>query len=137
MSMQSTAHERPAGPWVPEWSFGDRLRKVRRETGMTQRGFAALLGVPEPRYAAWEADRATPSNVVAVAKTAQLATGVPASWLLGVDIDPERPRQDSNLQPTDNSGGVIDLTARLERFPQSREDADPAPVILLPTATAR
>ena len=82
---------RPVGPWIPEWSLGDRLRKVRRETGMTQREFATLIGFPEARYAAWEADRATPSNLVAIAKTVQLATGVPAGWLLDVTPDPKDP----------------------------------------------
>jgi transcriptional regulator with XRE-family HTH domain len=83
---------------IPEWTLADKLRKSRQEVGMDQRSFAEQLGVTSSAYAQWEAGRATPRDLVAIAKRVQARTGVDALWLLGLD---ERPRQDSNLQPTD------------------------------------
>jgi DNA-binding XRE family transcriptional regulator len=83
---------------IPEWTLADRLRKSRQEVALDQRAFAEQLGVTSSAYAQWEAGRAIPRDVVAIAKRVQSRTGVDALWLLGLD---ERPRQDSNLQPTD------------------------------------
>lgn len=91
-----------------EWTLGDRLRKARRTTGMTQRQFAEAIQVSAPRYSQWEADLNGPRDLVNVAKRIQLATGVPASWLLGVDdTGTPGPRgggkwvaRDSNPKPT-------------------------------------
>ena len=44
-----------ASPLIPEWTFADRLRKVRRDQGMTQVQFAATIDVDPKRYAQWEA----------------------------------------------------------------------------------
>jgi transcriptional regulator with XRE-family HTH domain len=74
-----------------EWSFGDRLRKIRkRRTDFGQREFATKLGVGWQAYAQWEADNSRPKDVVAVAKRVELLTGVPAAWLLGVYETPGR-----------------------------------------------
>jgi len=74
------------GPWVPAWTFGDRLRKVRRDLGIEQAEFAVALGVTRPRLGGWEsgtrgvrADEAT-----TIARRVQERYGVPAAWLLGV-----------------------------------------------------
>lgn len=69
-----------------EWTLGDRLRKARRSSGLTQKEFAARIHVPAPRYAQWEADLNAPRDLVKVAKTIQLATNVPAAWLLGIEV---------------------------------------------------
>jgi transcriptional regulator with XRE-family HTH domain len=82
---------------IPEWTLADKLRKARHEAHADQRSFAEQLGVTSSAYAQWEAGRATPRDVVAIAKAVEAATGVDALWVLGL----ERPRQDSNLQPTD------------------------------------
>ena len=140
MSMQhaaGAAEERRVGPWVPEWSFADRLRKVRREVNLTQREFAQNLSVPEPRYAAWESDRATPSNVVTIAKAIQLATGVPAGWLLGVDAPPTAPVTSAAAESTDNSGAVLHLPQREHTTDDVEHESGVAPVVQLRTAVAR
>lgn len=82
MSTQATA-----GRYVPQWTTGDRLRRVRRDTGLTQSGFAERLGVGTQRYSAWEGGRNQPplEEFVTVAKRIELAFGVPVSWTLGLD----------------------------------------------------
>lgn len=80
---------------VPQWTFGDRLRKVRRELGDTQTAFAARLGESSKTYSNWEADRHPPASIVAVAKRIELATGVPASWVLGLDVPAPLPPRDA------------------------------------------
>ncbi|MGB7509276.1 MAG: helix-turn-helix transcriptional regulator [Mycobacterium sp.] len=51
---------------------------------MTQSAFAAAIGVKEGSLAAWETDRATPRDIVSVAKRVEMLTNVPAAWLLGL-----------------------------------------------------
>lgn len=72
---------------VPQWSIGDRLRKVRSETGMKQADFAAALGVNPNTYSAWETSRNTPSydEVVSLAKRIRLLCGTPEWWLMGAE----------------------------------------------------
>jgi len=106
--------------WViPMWSFGDRIRKIRTDLGMTQVQFAESLGVTSNALAQWESDRNQPRRMVEVAEKIEELYKVPAAWVLGVDIAPfpvtasearqlERelhqrslrlPRLDSNQQP--------------------------------------
>jgi transcriptional regulator with XRE-family HTH domain len=72
---------------APSWTFGDRLRKVRRSRHLSQREFARLLGESEKSIANWEGDVAKPRDVVALARKVQAIYGVPANWLLGVGAD--------------------------------------------------
>jgi transcriptional regulator with XRE-family HTH domain len=86
----STATEH-AGPWIPEWTLADRLRKARLSVKLGQREFAAALGVSAPTYSQWEAGNARPRDLVAIAKRIEMLTRVPAAWLLGVDDVSTRP----------------------------------------------
>ena len=70
--------------YAPEWTLGDRLRKARKQTGMTQRAFAELIGEEPSRYAQWEADNNRPRHLVDVAQNIEGHTGVSAAWLLGL-----------------------------------------------------
>ena len=82
----------------PPWTFGDRLRKVRRSLPgrVTQEQFAEQLGYPPKRYEQWEADRNLPgSQTVEVARRIQQVTGVPAAWML--DINGPGPDGESNV----------------------------------------
>lgn len=72
-------------PVYPAWSFGDRIRKARTITGMTQGDFADEIGVKEGSLAAWETDRALPRDIVAIAKRVEMITRIPAGWLLGIE----------------------------------------------------
>lgn len=70
---------------MPEWTFGDRLRKARREAKLTQEQMASALGLEKVgRYSAWEADNANPRDIITVAKRVAEVTGVPVDWLLGL-----------------------------------------------------
>jgi transcriptional regulator with XRE-family HTH domain len=87
-----TAMQEPVrGSFVPEWTFSDRLRKVRRDIAQeSQEDFAAHLGVTKVAYAAWESGRNVPRGQITIAKRVEVLTGVPASWLLGLD-EPDTP----------------------------------------------
>lgn len=100
----------PIGPRIPEWTVADRLRRVRRDAGMTQGAFARELGIDEPRYQAWESGRNQPPmrDYIALAKRIELAFNVRADWMLGLvthdDSDPDegqRARRYSKPQPSD------------------------------------
>lgn len=67
----------------PTFSFGERVRKVRRESGMTQAEFAEKLGVGRQAYAAWEVDKNQPPRMVEVAEKLEDLTGVAREWFLG------------------------------------------------------
>jgi DNA-binding XRE family transcriptional regulator len=69
----------------PEWDMRDRFRKVRETTGLGQIEFAKLLEVPQATYAAYEAGRHRPRDPITFAKRLQFLTGVPATWILGLD----------------------------------------------------
>jgi DNA-binding XRE family transcriptional regulator len=72
-------------PQTLEWSFADRLRKVRRDVAKVgQAEFAQALDVKLKAYSAWESGKNTPRELVAIAKRIELVTGVPASWMLGI-----------------------------------------------------
>lgn len=95
----------------PQWSLGDRLRKVRRDVaGISQAEMAELLEVPTPTYGTWEGNRALPNRRVAewVARRVEetFPGQVSASWVLGLDTigagtEVLLPRMDSNHQPCD------------------------------------
>ena len=70
-----------------EWSFGDRLRKLRRAVGVSQGDFAATIGQTRDTLSAWEAGRNTPRQIVAIAQRLELAYGVAAGWVLGIQED--------------------------------------------------
>lgn len=85
-----------------EWSFGDRVRKVRREAGLTQRQFAAELGVTAASVDAWESDRNKPRDLIGMASLIEDAFSLPHGWVLGY-AEPARirrlPHRDSNTEP--------------------------------------
>lgn len=70
---------------VPQWSFGDRLRRARLNAEMSRAEVADRLGVPTRRYTGWEADQFRPRDLVAVAQAMSVITGVSTEWLLGLD----------------------------------------------------
>lgn len=69
---------------VPEFTFGDRLRKAREHAGLSREELAETLGVNVKSLWNWEAGLNKPRNVVELAQQWADATGVPAEWLLGL-----------------------------------------------------
>lgn len=85
----------------PSWSWSDRVRKVRRELGLTQSEFAALTGFGEKAIGAWESGKNTP-DIATVCVTLEDKTGVEREWWLGW---PERGLPDPD-GPAVNSGWI-------------------------------
>lgn len=75
--MQSTMPHR-----IPAWTFGDRLRKARRDAGLSQAELAYRLGTTDKSVANWESSSSTPRDLIAVARLVEEATGVSAEWLV-------------------------------------------------------
>ena len=98
----------PLEQYVPEWTVGDRLRRIRRDAGLSVIDFAGRLSLGHQRYSAWETGRNQPpiQEFVGIAKRIELAFGVPAEWTLGLEVrntpGPDgtegdtSPRQESN-----------------------------------------
>ena len=96
----------PIRPRVPQWSFADRARKVRRDLKLGQAQMADLLGVGLKAYSAWESGKNSPEDIVATAVKFERASGVPRSWFLGwVDDTPsESTPFDETDDETNRSG---------------------------------
>lgn len=103
MGMTTQTH----GHYSPQWTLGDRLRRIRRDAGLTQGKFAELLQVGEKRYAAWEADTNVPggAQLMAVARRVAIAYGRDASdFVLGMepvatpDPDPTPPAGETDME---------------------------------------
>lgn len=91
--------------YIPRWTFAERIRKVRRDRGLTQEEFAeSVLGLRLSTYSAWETGRNTP-DLAQLAPILEQRTGVPKEWFLGW-MNEEAPRPDgpdgglpSNVHP--------------------------------------
>jgi transcriptional regulator with XRE-family HTH domain len=70
--------------WRPTTNFATRLRAVRRELGLQQDPFAALVGFPRPSVAAWEGGT-RPRDLADVVQKISTATGVDRDWLMWGD----------------------------------------------------
>lgn len=99
MTAAAQPHPRREGIDDLDWSFGDRLRKIRkrRTDNLGQREFAKQLGVGWQAYAQWEAENSQPRDVVAIAKRIEILTGVPAAWTLGVNAPSVSPGHHSDI----------------------------------------
>lgn len=67
------------------WTFGDRLRKIRRAAKISQEEFATRIAVGHGSLANWESGLAQCRNEVEVARKIEREFGVPAIWTLGLD----------------------------------------------------
>ena len=104
---QMTLGRRPA----PRWGFGDRLRLVRRDLGLTQAEMADRIGVGLKAYSAWESGASRPADLPRTAEHLQETTGIDRTWWLGWgDGSPDGlPRLDSNQQPAGYSADWPEL----------------------------
>jgi DNA-binding XRE family transcriptional regulator len=50
----------------PEWTFGDRVRKVRRMAHLNQQDFGTAIGVTAANVDSWESDRHKPRGRVSL-----------------------------------------------------------------------
>lgn len=106
------------GSTVPQWTFADRIRKVRRDTGRTIEQMAVALEVGDKRYGAWEAGRNKPDDIADIAVKLERVTGVPRDWFLGWVSDSPEPHTPAGPQ-------------RAEHRPSDYSDDRLAPVVML------
>jgi transcriptional regulator with XRE-family HTH domain len=69
-------------PWVPEDTFGMRLRILRHELGLTVEDICEQCGVRPPTWGKWERGESEPRGVIRVINTLVEVTGVDREWLL-------------------------------------------------------
>ena len=72
---------------APDWTIDDRIRKIRRISGMNQHDFAESVDVAVSVLKHWEAGTRQPrrSDLLMFAVKCQVTHGVPAWWTLGQD----------------------------------------------------
>lgn len=68
---------------VPEWTLGERLRKAREDTSLSQTEWADRVGVSRRSVSNYESGVSTPSRPVMLAWA--MAAGVRLDWLKGDD----------------------------------------------------
>lgn len=78
---------------IPQWTFAERARKVRRDLGLTQQQMADALEVGLKRYSAWESGKNTPDDITGIAVAFERVSGTPRTWFLGWSNE-ESPRPD-------------------------------------------
>ena len=119
MTMQREATLR-----IPEWSFGDRVRKARLETGMDQKEFAKALDITASSLAAYETGRANPrfKDAGALAKRLEMLTRIHRGWFLGAEARPSDYNATVSNLPKDREKRVLrpHLTAPRNRHDSTR-----------------
>lgn len=92
---------------VPEWTTGEKLRKIRRMAGLNQVDFAEVLGVNAGALSSWESGKSNPRNLVGLAETIRDLTGVPMWWFLGTEepkkAEVKRPRLNLRSRPGESN----------------------------------
>ena len=94
--------------FVPQWTIGDRLRKAREMTGLTQVQFAERVGLSRATVNNSELNKSQPRKSVVLLWA--METGVDRDWLMTGSANNETPdpdgpggellRLDSNQQPS-------------------------------------
>jgi transcriptional regulator with XRE-family HTH domain len=71
------------GVHIPTWTLGDRIRKARRDAGLTAEQMAATVGVSAKTLTRWENDETAPrvDDLVRISAACQ----VPTFWLVEAD----------------------------------------------------
>lgn len=69
---------------IPDWTFGERIRKARRHAGLSQQEMADALGIKVQRYSNWETDANLPRDLIGTAKQIEEITGFRADWIAGL-----------------------------------------------------
>lgn len=90
-----TQHTMPRPRKVPEWTFGERLRKVRREVRLTQEAFSRRVGLNDRTLAAYETDFRAPGHreLMRIARTIEREFDYSSEWIVMGD-GPTRPPTD-------------------------------------------
>lgn len=90
---------------VPEWTVGDRLRKAREVTGLTQKSFAERIDVGHRTVTNYENNAVEPRMIVL--KQWALLSGVPLGWIITGEAPP----------PSGDGASVSSLLSESNRRP--------------------
>lgn len=99
MSIQPQGH-------IPQWTIGDRLRKAREDSGLSQLELALAIGVSRNSVSNYEVG-VVPNPRDIVINAWSRATGVPTSWLKGRTDGPDG----GAVQPAGFTGKLLQLVA--------------------------
>lgn len=102
----------PAG-FIPEWTIGDRLRKAREATGLSQAQLAKAIDVSPKTVGNYEAGRVETRRIVLRAWS--LRTGVPLMWLETGEAPSPEGNGASDGAPYQNRTGDLFITSRTVR----------------------
>lgn len=85
---------------IPEWTLGERFRKARRHSKLSQQAVADQLKIKVERYSNWEADINQPraKDLVSICEQLEEITSFPADWLAGFrtgSFEPPPPGQET------------------------------------------
>lgn len=86
---------------LPQWTWADRVRKVRRDAGLSQAELADRLGVTRQAVGLWETGHYEPRDIVRLAQLIEREFGVSAAWMLGL-LD--GPGPEPTMAPTPRRG---------------------------------
>lgn len=78
--------------------FGQRLKKLRQDLGLSQRDFASRIGVTASALSSYEKGTMNPSLAVAVNVAAEF--GESLDWLCGLSEIDKRKTQDAEIEKT-------------------------------------
>lgn len=105
---------------IPEWTFGDRLRKAREHAGLDQAAMAATLEVSSGSISNWETGRGLPrGGEVRLAQRWEEVTGVSAAWLLGVQMTSARKLRDTRQLHLDLAWSQPEIDRRFRHLTDS------------------
>lgn len=99
---------------IPQWTFAERARKVRRDMHLTQAEMATQLDVGLKAYSAWESGKNSPEDLSDIAVKLERITGVPRVWFLGWADEDSSP-----TPPTDSQQNHQKITNRLRAMPSA------------------
>lgn len=86
-------------------TLGERIRKAREKTGMTQDQFSLLVGVTKGAISQWESGKTAPRYKVLPAIAS--ATNTSVSWLLGDAPDGFREQGDTDFTAAEGQADTV------------------------------
>jgi transcriptional regulator with XRE-family HTH domain len=107
---------------IPQWTYGERLRKARADAGLEQEEMASRLGVSTGTISNWELGRTQGRKMLTRVEEWAEITGVPAAWLLGIEDPALVPGGQSTIEYISETAGraaaalVRSVTLRLPRL---------------------
>lgn len=99
---------------LPERTFGERIRAVRKKDGYSQKEFSSLLDIPQSTLSAYETDKMHPT----VFSLTKIATtfNVSLDWLCGVEKSLPSDIKQMQEMYMDNLRDLVRSASRRQQF---------------------